>query len=332
MQRKLHIIFALLILISHAKVNAQADFKLGEDYADKFVNYQPLIVPAKPKEDKKIQPPPAAATKATAESKEDKESVNINWLIKNTKKIKNRAINNPTKENIEADMYVQRMTMDMAQRYAEKVQEVVMADPMLNENNRIPYASAGALSVRNANFNAQAQAVRELSKLGGLVLFIDGTCRFCALQIPVVKALKREFGLELIIVSIDGTTPKGYKEKDIKTDNGLFRKLSLRLTPSLVYVPSPKGYNGDIDPNRYLIVSQGYYAQDEMVKQLAYAGHKTQLLSEDTRRDLSVWDTGVAQTDDITKLKLDPDKPETFKNILQPILEKQYQTKGASRE
>jgi conjugal transfer pilus assembly protein TraF len=194
---------------------------------------------------------------------------------------------------------------------------------MLNENNRIPYASTGAQTIRNADYFAQQQAVRELAEVGGLVAFVDGSCRFCAQQMPILTMLRNNFGMETLVVSIDGKAPKGYKGPIVK-DNGLYSKLQLKLSPSVVFVPKPKAYNGEIDPNKYLVISQGFYAADEMVKLIAFAGHSTNLLSQSTMRDLDVWKRGVASTDDLQALKLDPNKPETFKEKLQPILQKQY--------
>jgi len=92
-----------------------------------------------------------------------------------------------------------------------------------------------------------------------------------------------------------------------------------------VFVPRPKGYTGESDPNSYLVISQGFYAADEMVKLIAFAGHSTKLLTAETMRDLNVWTRGVASNQDLQALKLDPSKPETFKEKLQPLLLKQYQ-------
>jgi conjugal transfer pilus assembly protein TraF len=41
-------------------------------------------------------------------------------------------------------------------------------------------------------------------------------------------------------------------------------------------------------------------------------------------RDLDVWDRGVASTTDLLQLKLDPNRPGSFREALQPYLLKQY--------
>jgi conjugal transfer pilus assembly protein TraF len=143
------------------------------------------------------------------------------------------------------------------------------------------------------------------------------------MELPVLDMLKRGYNVEYLVISLDGTRPKGFKGS-VMPDNGLFHKLGLKLTPSIVFVPHPRAYSGTADPNEYLIVSQGYYAEDELIKQIAFAGHDTQLLSADVMRDLNVWDRGVASTQDLNHLRLDPNNPGSFKQILQPYLLKQY--------
>ena len=322
--RPLHILLLTLATSALQVTQAQtpmAPVKLNDRYGDAFLNYSPYVIPEKKREPKKQKP---KAKEIPHETKpEGKEKVTVEWLRKNYTLLEERSIDNPTETNVSAYLYVKRIVMDKAQRFSEVVAKVNNEDPILNENNRVPYASSGAQSIRNADYLAQQQAVRELAKQGGVVIFVDGSCRFCAVQLPVLNAIKNNYGMEYLVVSIDGAKPKGFSGHTL-TDNGLYQKLGLKLTPSIVYIPKPKGYASAIDPNRYLIVAQGFYAQDELVKQIAYAGHNTQLLAKDTMRDLDVWNRGVASKEDLSTLKLDPNKPETFKQTLQPLLLKQY--------
>jgi conjugal transfer pilus assembly protein TraF len=320
---------AITLLVSVSSIAtaiAQADkpVRIDDAYGDAFINYAPYVAPQKRSEPK---PKPAVTATPSNEAKQQpkgEQKVDFKWLSNNIELLKQRAIDNPTEANVSAYLYAQRIIMDKAQRFQEMNTRVVNEDPLLNENNRVPYASAGAQSIRNADYLAQQKAVRELAEIGGLVAFVDGSCRFCAMQVPILAMLKANFGMETLVVSIDGKNPKGYTGP-VVVDNGLYRKLDLKLTPSLVYVPKPKGYEGVADPNKYLIVSQGFYAADELTKLIAFAGHNMKLLSAETTRDLDVWTRGVASTEDLQSLTLDIDKPETFKTKLQPILLKQYQ-------
>lgn len=296
--------------------------RIDDTYGDAFVNYQPYVVKGQ-KPPKKVAPPPGPQATQAKPQESKEQTVDVRWLRENYPLLEERAINSPTEENVSAYLYVRRIVMDKSQRFSNKVMEVTNADPLINENSRIPIASAGALSVRNAKYSAQKKAVIELSQAGGLIVFVDGTCRFCAMQMPILSDLKREYNMDALIISLDGKRPAGY-DGPIVRDNGLFSKLSLKLTPSVVYVHKPRGYRGGKDPNAYRTVAQGFYARDELVKQLAFAGFQTDVLSASTTRDLNVWDRGVASVADLDQLKLDPNRPEMIRDRIQPILHKQY--------
>lgn len=296
------------------------EVRTDDAYGEDFLHYKPYVVQGQKPKDKTAPAPKAPPAPAPVENQQ---KVNVKWLQENYKKLEEQAIDNPTDDNVAAYLYVKRITLDKSQRFSDKVTEVTNQDPLLNENNRVPYASTGAQSIRNANKLAQEQAVRELAAQGGLVIFVDGSCRFCVMQLPVIKALKDNYGVETLVVSLDGTRPKGYVGPIVR-DNGLYRKLDLRLTPSIVYVHKPKGYVDGKDSNVYRIVAQGFYAQDELVKQIAFAGHSTNILSASTMRDLDVWKRGVASTEDLGTLSLDPKNTRAIRETLQPLLQKQY--------
>ena len=313
----LALIFASYALLGMAQTESGP--VIDDAYGDAFTHYKPYITRKKPEEPKKVEPPPP--TVAPQKSKEEK--VTVEWLRKNYAILHERSINEPTKDNVEAEAYARRIIFDKSQNYAEAIVKTTQEDVFLNENNRVPYASAGSTAIRNANIAAQEQAVREMAAVGGLLVFVDGTCRFCAIQMPAIAALKNNFGMNSLVISVDGAAPKGYTGVMVK-DNGLYKKLGLKLTPSIVYVPKPKSYAEAKDNNNYYIVSQGFYALDEMIKMISYAGFRTNLLTENTRKDLDIWNRGVATAKDLNSLTLDVDDPKSFKNKIAPLLEKRY--------
>ena len=311
---------ALSMLLGASCALRAQEVRTDDAYGDAFLHYQPYKVGGEAAER------PAPRAPAPAAARKDGQKVTVKWLQEHYKRLEERAIDDPTDENVAAYLYLRRISMDKSQRFSQKVIDVTNADPLLNENNRIPYASAGAQSIRSASRAAQDQAARELASVGGLVIFVDGDCRFCAMQMPIVHALRAQYGMEALVVSLDGRRPRGY-DGPVVRDNGLYRKLDLRLTPSIVYVPRPHAYRDGADGNLYRVIAQGFYAQDELVKQLAFAGHASGLLAAATMRDLDVWDIGVASTEDLGALRLDPDDPAAIKRKLQPLLQKQYRTR-----
>ena len=300
-----------------------AAVELREDYGDHFLHYDPLVARRKPLA--ASAPAPAAvgvAASASQPAAAGESKVTVEWLRANYPALEERAMDNPSPVNVRAAAYVKRIVLDKASRYANAMQEAVLSDPLLNENSRIPYASMGAAAVRNADLQAQGAAVRQMSKAGGLLVFVDAHCRFCKAQLPILDYLHREYGMEYLLVSIDGATIPGTSAPVIR-DTGLFSKLGLKLTPSMVFVPSPTGYRGS-DPNTYLVVSQGFYTADDLVKQISFAGYQKRLLADATMRDLAVWDRGILATTDLDSLRLDPTKPESIPAQIQPLLMKRY--------
>jgi len=296
---------------------------LREDYADHFLHYEPLMGRPKPA---RASAPVLVVSPARSEPPRSPASgasrVDIQWLQTNYPLLQEQALNDPSPVNARALAYVQRIILDKASRYANAMHDAVMADPLINENSRVPYASMGATAVRNADLQAQATAVRELARMGGLLVFVDSECRFCKAQLPILDYLHHEYGIEYLLVSIDGGTLPGSKTHAIR-DTGVFAKLGLKITPSTVFVPKPSPYQGS-DPNTYLIVSQGFYAADDMVKQISFAGYQKHLLAAATMRDLAVWDQGILETSDLATLELDPSKPETIPQQIEPLLMKRY--------
>ncbi|MFC5510404.1 conjugal transfer protein TraF [Massilia jejuensis] len=312
-----YLIIPLALGLSTAALGQEV--RTDDSYGDAFLHYKPYVVKGKT-----AKPPETQVRAPAPQPKKEDRKVDVKWLQENYKLLEERAIDDPTDENVAAYLYVRRIAMDKSQRFSEKVSEVTNTDPLLNENNRIPYASAGAQSIRSANRLAQEQATRELATAGGLVVFVDGSCRFCAMQMPIVSALRAQYGMEALVVSLDGKRPRGYSGPLVR-DNGLYRKLDLKLTPSVVYVHRPRAYQDGKDNNQYRVIAQGFYTQDELVKQIAFAGHTTKLLSSQTMRDLAVWNRGVASTEDLGGLELNGNDPAAIKRKLQPLLQKQYQ-------
>ena len=294
---------------------------LREDYAEHFLRYEPLT--ARPRPAPASTPARALAAAASAPTPGAGASrVTIEWLRTNYPLLEERAMNDPSAVNVRAAAYVKRIVLDKASRYANAVQAAVLADPLLNENSRVPYASMGATAVRNAAVQAQAAALRELASIGGLLVFVDAQCRFCQAELPILAHLHHEYGLEYLLVSTDGALIPGAQAPLVR-DTGVFAKLGLKLTPSMVFVPRPAGYRG-ADTNTYLVVSQGFYAADELVKQISFAGYQRRLLGAATMRDLAVWDRGVLDVADLATLELDPSKPETIPQQIEPLLMKRY--------
>lgn len=238
---------------------------------------------------KKPKPVPAPDVKADAGKKESKdEPFSVAWLHKNLPIFRERAIDKPTKENIESYMYAQRVAMDKAQNFAEATQRVVYSDPFLDENNRVPLSTfakpAFLLSVEKSGNDA----LNELARSTGLWMFFDSQCGYCKVQATILNRVAKKHGFLTKFISMDG---KGMPEiPDFVKDNGHVEMLNLRVAPTTVLVVPPK---------TYLIVSQGMMAETQLEERLLIAAESQNLIPPDLAVKIAQYSRGVLKTDDL---------------------------------
>lgn len=266
------------------------------------------------KDPKVVAPPPPVVIKppkpgAKAEPKKDQqEPFSVAWLRENMPKLLDAAIDDPTKENVEAYMYAQRVAMDKSQRYAEMTTRVVAADPFLDENNRVPIASyTKPFFLRNAQAGV-AEALKHVSTVGGLWVFFDSKCSFCQPQVNTVQQLAKQYGFVTKFISMDGKTLPNVPE--FVLNSGQANILNLRITPTTVLV---------VPPNNYFIVSQGMMAQDQLSERIIAAADSNNLLPKDIALKIHTYDRGVLTNEDTKQGASDDPKEwvQYLKNKLQ---------------
>lgn len=105
-----------------------------------------------------LPPPPPAPPPAPPGPK----PLSAEWFRKNMEKYRDKAIDDPTHENVSAYMYLQRVMLDKAEKFAEASQHVVMADAVLDENSRRPIATFGAFAKDEMSTKGTEKAARLL--------------------------------------------------------------------------------------------------------------------------------------------------------------------------
>ncbi len=287
-------------------------------------------------EDKKLN---SQNAKPNSESKPQpqKQKLTLDWAREHFTEYEQKAWENPTKENIEAVMYLKRFIFDKGSNYASRSGEVLRENPLVDENNRIPYASMGQAATVKVNLESIDNATKEMAEKGGVMVFVDSKCELCKDMLQTVSHLRNYTQMPVLVVSIDGKRPRGYSESIglLVKDNGYFRLLGLQLTPSVVYVYKPD-YTKGVENNQYLIVSQGFYTLDQLQRSIAYAGYISMkekkeysgLLKPETTKGLDAWNKGVISTADLAQMEFDPSDPSSIKKALEPYLAKQMQSKA----
>jgi len=240
----------------------------------------------KKKAPKEQKPEPVAAAPAM---KKD-EPFSVKWLRKNMPVLLDNAIDDPSKDNVEAYLYAQRVAMDKGQRYAQMTQRVVYSDPFLDENNRVPMSSFAKPFFLRSVSGATEEALKHLAKVGGIWVFFDSKCDFCKTQAVTAEALRKQYGFNVKYISMDG---KGLPNiPEWVKDNGHAAMLNLRVTPTTVFA---------VPPNNYLIVSQGMMAQEQLADRIVVAAESSGLLPKEMEAKIDQYSRGVLTPGDTNK-------------------------------
>ena len=138
------------------------------------------------------EPVPAPSAPAESAQKPPK-PMSVEWFAKNYQVIRDRAVNNPTRENLRAELYAQKVMMDKSEVYARKRQYMQKSDPLLQEGDRLPLFGATSLAMIQNQDILKEKALGELYNESGLMVFYDENCQFCRQSITVVNYLHRKF-------------------------------------------------------------------------------------------------------------------------------------------
>lgn len=173
-------------------------------------------------------------------------------------RLKATAVMNPTTENVQAYMLIQKQLMDRSSQFAQKWMEVVYTTPNLDYTVKHPTSQAARhvyLDQQKVKMNVQVKA---LSKSHGLFFFFSNSCAYCKNFAPIVKAFADKYGWEVMAISIDGSTLPEFPNAVM--DNGTAKALGVEFVPTLLAV----------NPTREEIIplSNGMSSQDQILDRI----------------------------------------------------------------
>ena len=188
------------------------------------------------------------------------------WFRKNLERYRDRAIDDPSSENVAAYYYLQRVMMDKAHRFTDVARQVVMSDPLLDENQRRPIATFAANESNRLAGVASEQALSTVARQAGILFFFRSDCPYCHIQAPLLAVLEKRFGFKVYAVSLDGKPMPGEFYLDFHTDRGQANLLGVVSTPAMFLMKPPD----DIAP-----LSQGALSLDELTGRILLAAHES---------------------------------------------------------
>lgn len=184
------------------------------------------------------------------------------WLRKNMETYLNKAIDEPSHENVAAFYYLQRTMMDKAERFTNAARYVVMSDPQLDETVRRPVATYAANEANHQASVMADRALKDIAGVAGILFFFRSDCPYCHVQAPILSMLEKAYGFKIYPVSLDALPMPNGLFGNFKLDQGQAALLGVEQTPALFLMKPPK---------QILPLSQGALSLEELTSRILLA-------------------------------------------------------------
>lgn len=167
--------------------------------------------------------PPAPPPKTYAEQ--------IETFRKEMDELKYRAVLEPTPGHVQDYMEAQQRMSRMAAAFTDQWQRVLFRTPSLDINTRFPMSQMGGAVYQDQIRTARETSLREAAaNLGFMVVVEDpARCGLCTPQLEVLARMREGFGIEVIVVSADGSFHPLFPEAAV--DTGQLRAFGLADSP-----------------------------------------------------------------------------------------------------
>jgi len=203
----------------------------------------PAPVP-EPVEPAAPQPPPSPEVKPQppAATREDGPvPLSAAWFRENIEAYGDRAIDNPTPENVELYYLLQRVMLDKSQRFAEASERVVTGHALLDEIARRPTATFGANLANRTAADHRDEVLRRIAGVAALWFFYRSDCPYCNAQAPLLQLLEQRYDFGVVPIALDGRPLPDGQFPDFLVDAGQAARLGVDSTPALFLVRPDTG-------------------------------------------------------------------------------------------
>ena len=218
------------------------------------------------------QQPKTAAAPAAQQASKPHEPMTVAWLKEKLPEVRNAAIDNPTRENVEYYVYLQKIAMDKAEKFALMSQQVTLINPDLDESIDNPTTTFARQARLKATDHEQVRVLRELAGKVGIYYFFKSDCQYCAKQNLTLNTTVRDYGFRILPISIDH---QGFADGSFANwvpDRGQAAKLKISVTPTL-YLFHP--------PNEVVFLAAGLQTEGQLQKRILQVSQANGWLSKE---------------------------------------------------
>jgi conjugal transfer pilus assembly protein TraF len=200
--------------------------------------------------------------------------LSASWFRVNLQKYMDKAIDNPTEENVEAYYLLQKVMMDKAEGFADMATKVVTGDKLLDETNRMSLDSATAGRASRIARDNGDEALKEISKSAGIFFFFSDECDLCNEQVRILREFERRYGMPVQPVSLDGSSLSNatYAQKTIQ-NKGQAERLGVESGGPALFLAKP--------PTQWMPLAFGIVNQSQLRERVFLAAEEAGMLPQE---------------------------------------------------
>ena len=196
----------------------------------------PMPIIVQEKEKKKAKP---FGQHSSAQINLDNPTVLLKQYKSLIKESFDRALVDPSPENLYTYMALQKDSMMRSHRFAHNWQHVVLHKPELDSTLQFPVNQAARHVYYTQEKETISQRIKALKDTHGLYFFFKKECPYCHEFAPAVKAFAQKHGWTVFAVSLDGGSLPEFP--DAHHDNGMAARLNVTSIPALFAANPSKG-------------------------------------------------------------------------------------------
>jgi len=228
-----------------------------------------------------IEIPEPVIPEQTEQEKEQKQpteseevAITSQWLRENLPKLLDAAQDEPTYENVRRYMYAQRIMIDRANLFSNTYREVYLRETALNESLRRPASSLELTALNREIRKNRRQLFEDHYDDFGVFFFVSSNCQYCEQMVVVLDKLNRRYKLDILPVSVDGSTVQSSKfwaDKTVYDDGTLTSTMPIEITPTF-YVINKRTMSA-------IKMATGFATEDRFLDTLLSALNKLEVIS-----------------------------------------------------
>lgn len=192
------------------------------------------------------------------------------WFRVNLPKYKDAAWDNPTIENVQAYMYLQRYAIDRSEQFADTTQLAVIGDPFLDESTRRPGATFASDNLDRLAGTARDELLQSVAEKAGVFFFYEDDCAQCEIQAPLIKNLETNNGFTVVPISADGSDLPNNPFGFYNIDGGHAKELGVQSFPA-IFLATPQG--------KFEPVGQGAFSLPELRQRILIAARRSNIIT-----------------------------------------------------